>query len=388
MSAWRTRSSNGLRTSSSAFSSWMISLAFSWSFQNVGLFISCSSASRRACFSPKSKRVSKLEDLVDDGSWRFVSVRGPRCMAPGLRSGIRRANRSLRWSVRLNAGRDASSHPSIRADRAIRGQSNLNQHSSQGSIAAAAMPLLFRLFCFSRNGRYNDFRDRSCERDQRRLTCGSERTGADRSRPIVGRLAPSPTGGLHLGHARTFLIAWLAARHAGGRVILRIEDLDASRVRAEARRTALVDLRWLGLDWDEGPDVGAVRRLPMSSRSDSSLYDAVARSSQGERERLSLHVHAGRHRAGRQRPARRGRRADLPRHLRAPYARPTPAPWAIDPSPGGFACPAARSAWDDLFLGRVELDPSRVGRRFHRRPPYASAIPISSPWWPTTPRWA
>ena len=56
---------------------------------------------------------------------------------------------------------------------------------------------------------------------------------------VVGRLAPSPTGGLHLGHARTFLIAWLAARHAGGRVVLRIEDLDASRVRAEASATAL-----------------------------------------------------------------------------------------------------------------------------------------------------
>jgi glutamyl-tRNA synthetase len=77
-----------------------------------------------------------------------------------------------------------------------------------------------------------------------------------RSRPVVGRLAPSPTGGLHLGHARTFLIAWLAARHRGGRVVLRIEDLDASRVRDEACRSILQDLRWLGLDWDEGPDVG------------------------------------------------------------------------------------------------------------------------------------
>src|SRR5215831_13505013 len=75
-------------------------------------------------------------------------------------------------------------------------------------------------------------------------------------RAPIGRLAPSPTGGLHLGHVRTFLIAWLAARSPGGRIILRIEDLDRSRVRAEARRTALVDLRWLGLDWDEGPDVG------------------------------------------------------------------------------------------------------------------------------------
>src|SRR5438270_3219783 len=73
---------------------------------------------------------------------------------------------------------------------------------------------------------------------------------------VIGRLAPSPTGGLHLGHARTFLLAWLAARQAGGRVILRIEDIDATRVRPEAIAGALIDLRWLGLDWDEGPDVG------------------------------------------------------------------------------------------------------------------------------------
>src|SRR3954468_629313 len=74
--------------------------------------------------------------------------------------------------------------------------------------------------------------------------------------PIAGRLAPSPTGGLHLGHARTFLIAWLGARSAGGRMVLRIEDLDASRARPEAIDGALGDLRWLGLDWDEGPDLG------------------------------------------------------------------------------------------------------------------------------------
>ena len=81
----------------------------------------------------------------------------------------------------------------------------------------------------------------------------------DPALPIVGRLAPSPTGGLHLGHARTFLIAWLAARHAGGKVILRIEDLDATRVRAEAAATAITDLQWLGLDWDEGPFVQSQR---------------------------------------------------------------------------------------------------------------------------------
>ena len=91
-------------------------------------------------------------------------------------------------------------------------------------------------------------------------------TGSDRIRPAmpppcptVGRLAPSPTGALHLGHARTFLIAWLAARADGGRVVLRVEDLDASRARAEAVAGAIEDLRWLGLDWDEGPYVQSER---------------------------------------------------------------------------------------------------------------------------------
>ncbi|MCS6797859.1 MAG: glutamyl-Q tRNA(Asp) synthetase [Myxococcota bacterium] len=71
-----------------------------------------------------------------------------------------------------------------------------------------------------------------------------------------GRLAPSPTGSLHLGHARTFLVAWLRARIAGGALVLRIEDLDPPRVLPGAAARIVEDLRWLGLDWDEGPDVG------------------------------------------------------------------------------------------------------------------------------------
>src|SRR5215207_2019237 len=67
------------------------------------------------------------------------------------------------------------------------------------------------------------------------------------------RLAPSPTGALHLGNARTFLINWLLARRLGWRIVLRIEDLDGPRVKAGADRQAVDDLRWLGIDWDEGP---------------------------------------------------------------------------------------------------------------------------------------
>lgn len=67
----------------------------------------------------------------------------------------------------------------------------------------------------------------------------------------VGRLAPSPTGALHLGNARTFMIAWLRARSAGGKVVFRMEDLDHPRDKPGAAAQAVEDLRWLGFDWDE-----------------------------------------------------------------------------------------------------------------------------------------
>jgi glutamyl-tRNA synthetase len=73
---------------------------------------------------------------------------------------------------------------------------------------------------------------------------------------VRGRYAPSPTGRLHLGNARTGLLAWLDARSRGGAFVLRIEDTDFTRARPEFERRILADLRWLGLDWDEGPDVG------------------------------------------------------------------------------------------------------------------------------------
>src|SRR5438309_695935 len=67
------------------------------------------------------------------------------------------------------------------------------------------------------------------------------------------RLAPSPTGALHLGNARTFLVNWLLARQRGWRIVLRIEDLDGPRIKPGADRQAIEDLTWLGIDWDQGP---------------------------------------------------------------------------------------------------------------------------------------
>ena len=70
------------------------------------------------------------------------------------------------------------------------------------------------------------------------------------------RFAPAPSGSIHVGNARTALFSWLYARHHDGTFILRVEDTDASRVTEEGYRGVVEDLRWLELDWDEGPDVG------------------------------------------------------------------------------------------------------------------------------------
>ncbi len=84
-------------------------------------------------------------------------------------------------------------------------------------------------------------------------------SGADAAGPVRCRFAPAPSGSLHVGNVRSALFSWLWARRNGGAFILRVEDTDASRVTEEAVHGVLEDLRWLGLDWDEGPEVGGPR---------------------------------------------------------------------------------------------------------------------------------
>ena len=76
------------------------------------------------------------------------------------------------------------------------------------------------------------------------------------SRPVKVRFAPSPTGDLHVGNIRTALFDWAYARHTGGTFLFRIEDTDTTRVTDEYIKAAIDTLKWLGLDWDEGPEVG------------------------------------------------------------------------------------------------------------------------------------
>jgi glutamyl-tRNA synthetase len=79
---------------------------------------------------------------------------------------------------------------------------------------------------------------------------------------------------MHLGNLRTALLAWLHVRGAGGRIVMRIEDLDPGRCRPEHERLLLDDLRWLGLDWDEGPDVGGAHG-PYRQSERGDLYRAA-----------------------------------------------------------------------------------------------------------------
>jgi len=186
--------------------------------------------------------------------------------------------------------------------------------------------------------------------------------GTHFSAGVVGRLAPSPTGGLHLGHARTFLIAWLAARHAGGRVILRIEDLDATRARAEAQEGALVDLRWLGLDWNAGPDVGGPCAPHVQSQRSSfyeaalnrlkateSIYPCTCTRADIERAASAPHPEE----EGPSYPGTCAHRtvADALALADRPFA------WRFRVAPGAVI-------WDDLVLGPMELDPFQSGGDF------------------------
>ncbi|MGA2322914.1 MAG: glutamate--tRNA ligase [Sedimentisphaerales bacterium] len=89
---------------------------------------------------------------------------------------------------------------------------------------------------------------------------------------VVTRFAPSPTGYLHIGGARTALFNWLLARKTGGKFILRIEDTDLKRNTPTATQQVIDDLRWLGIDWDEGPEIGGPN-APYFQSQRRELYD-------------------------------------------------------------------------------------------------------------------
>ncbi len=195
------------------------------------------------------------------------------------------------------------------------------------------------------------------------------------------RFAPSPTGYLHIGGVRTALFNWLWARKTGGAFILRIEDTDQERSTLANEQVILRDMRWLGLTWDEGPEIGGasgpyrqMERLP--------LYARVRRQARRPGRGLPLLLHQG----GARRPARgaQGQRPQgpvpLPGHLpRSPAARARASLGAAPPGAfvGGRHLPgsglrrgdhaeqhaAGRGA--DALGRRAALQPGRRGRRHH-----------------------
>ncbi|MCC7538128.1 MAG: glutamate--tRNA ligase, partial [Deltaproteobacteria bacterium] len=168
------------------------------------------------------------------------------------------------------------------------------------------------------------------------------------------RFAPSPTGFLHIGGARTALYNWLWARHTGGAFVLRIEDTDRERSTVESVQVILDSMRWLGLDWDEGPrsgdDVGGGPHAPYFQTARLARYQAVADDliSRGAayrcfctREELD---------AQRQQVEKAGGKFVYPRTCRRRASEPD-RPYVVR-----LAAPdTGATGWDDLVKGPIEV---------------------------------
>ncbi len=170
------------------------------------------------------------------------------------------------------------------------------------------------------------------------------------------RFAPSPTGYLHVGGARTALFNYLFARNTGGKFILRIEDTDLERSSEEAMRDILQGLRWLGLEWDEGPQVGGDRG-PYFQTERIDLYTAYM--NQLEREGLAYRCYCTTEElsAERERAAAEGREYKYNEKCRrlAPNEREQRSR-AGTPSVLRFAMTPGTTIVDDMVRGRVSFD--------------------------------
>lgn len=103
------------------------------------------------------------------------------------------------------------------------------------------------------------------------------------------RFAPSPTGYLHIGGARTALFNWLFARKMGGKLILRIEDTDIERLKEDSVSQILTSLKWLGINWDEGPEPAANTVLTISPS--ALIFTKICSAAAGRRQSILLLLH-------------------------------------------------------------------------------------------------
>src|SRR3954452_9297117 len=174
------------------------------------------------------------------------------------------------------------------------------------------------------------------------------------------RFAPSPTGFLHIGGVRTALFNWLLARHSGGQFILRIDDTDQERHVEDAVARILNGFRWIGIDWDEGPEVGGPHAPYYQSQRRDLYTDPAAR--------LLASGHASRdystetERAAEKAAAERARRAY--RFRRQPLTDDQVAQFDAEGRPFAlrFQAPPGRTVVvDDLIKGRVEQKTDEIG---------------------------
>lgn len=160
------------------------------------------------------------------------------------------------------------------------------------------------------------------------------------------RLAPSPTGALHLGNARTFLINWAVARRNGWRIVLRIEDLDGPRIKPGAIELTIDLLRWLGIDWDEGPIVQSHDLSPYQSAMRALAQSACAYPSDATRTQVEESASAPQEGTTEIRFS-----ADLrPALLRREFDEPDRS-WR-------FATPQSVVSFEDRIAGPQSIDPS------------------------------
>lgn len=164
----------------------------------------------------------------------------------------------------------------------------------------------------------------------------------------VTRLAPSPTGALHLGNARTFLVSWAIARRLGWRIVLRIEDIDGPRVKPGAIELTIDLLRWLGIDWDSGPFVQSEDLEPCREAMRRLARDAMVYPCELTRSQIESAASA---------PQEGAHDVAFPASLR-----PTLLPRAFGPADEGgnwrFATPAGFVDFDDLFAHGQRHDPA------------------------------
>ena len=137
------------------------------------------------------------------------------------------------------------------------------------------------------------------------------------------RFAPSPTGYLHIGGVRTALFNWLFARHHGGQFILRIDDTDQQRNVTEALEPILHGFRWLGIDWDEGPEVGGPHAPYYQSQRLARLPGGGRAAAGGGASPIAITPRRKRLQAERERPPKREKRSFLTAAAGWPRRRPT-----------------------------------------------------------------